>query len=109
MAEPLYELLTPYFDALDTSSHPLPTDPTTSTYLNRLTTLSLEDLSSSEPASLAQTSHSLLRSLQSLSKRSHKSIISSATQLSHLSSTLPDLHQNAAALQDALPSLESSA
>jgi hypothetical protein len=109
MADPLYELLTPYFDASSTLSRPLPTDSTTSSYLNRLTTLSLEDLSSSEPASLAQTSHSLLRSLQALSKRSHKSIIHSATQLSHLSSTLPDLHENAGALQNALPDLESSA
>lgn len=109
MADPLYELLTPYFDALDPSSRPSPTDPTTSSYLNRLTTLSLSDLESSEPESLAQTSHSLLRSLQSLSKRSHKAIISSATQLSHLSSTLPQLHESATALQDALPELETSA
>ncbi|QDS70670.1 hypothetical protein FKW77_001228 [Venturia effusa] len=109
MADPLYELLNPYLDALDPSSRPLPSDPTTSSYLNRLTTLSLSDLESSEPASLAQTSHSLLRSLQSLSKRSHRAIISSATQLSHLSSTLPRLQESATALQDALPGLETSA
>jgi hypothetical protein len=109
MTDPIYELLVPYFDASNTASHPLPTDPTTASYINRLTTLSLEDLSSSEPASLAQTSHSLLRSLQSLSKRSHKSIIHSATQLSHLSSTLPSLHEYTSTLQDALPALEASA
>ncbi|TLD38875.1 gb [Venturia nashicola] len=109
MSDPLYELLTPYFDSLDSSSRPSPTDPTTSSYLNRLTTLSLSDLESSEAASLAQTSHAVLRSLQSLSKRSHKAIISSATELSHLSSTLPQLHESATALQDALPELETSA
>jgi hypothetical protein len=109
MADPLYELLTPYFDALDTPSRPLATDPTTSSYLNRLTTLSLSDLSTTEPASLAQSSHSLLRSLQALSKRSHKSIISSATHLSQLSSTIPSLYEQTTALQDALPPLESSA
>lgn len=109
MSDPLYELLSPYFDNIETSSRPSPTDPTTSSYLNRLTTLSLSDLESCEPASLAQTSHSLLRSLQSLSKRSHKAIISSATQLAHLCSTLPQLNQSATALQDALPDLETSA
>jgi hypothetical protein len=109
MADPLYELLTPYFDALDTPPRPLATDPTTSSYLNRLTTLSLADLSSTEPASLAQSSHSLLRSLQALSKRSHKSIISSTTHLSQLSSTLPSLYEQTTVLQDALPSLETSA
>jgi hypothetical protein len=109
MADPLYELLTPYFDALDAQSRPLPTDPTTSTYLNRLTTLSLADLSTTEPASLSQSSHSLLRSLQALSKRSHKSIISSATHLSQLSSSLPSLYEHTSTLQDAIPPLESSA
>jgi hypothetical protein len=109
MADPLYELLTPYFDALDTPSRPLATDPTTSTYLNRLTTLSLADLSTTEPASLAQSSHSLLRSLQALSKRSHKAVISSATQLSQLSTTLPLLFEQTATLQNDLPPLETTA
>jgi hypothetical protein len=109
MADPLYELLTPYFDALDTPSRPLASDPTTSHYLNRLTTLSLADLSTTEPASLAQSSHSLLRSLQALSKRSHRAIISSATQLSQLSTTLPSLFGQTALLQDDLPLLESAA
>ncbi|KAK4903965.1 hypothetical protein LTR28_001059, partial [Elasticomyces elasticus] len=69
MADPLYELLAPYFDP--SSAAPSPTDPTTSSYLSRLSTLPLSALTSSEPASLAQSSSSLLRSLQTLSKRSH--------------------------------------
>ncbi|KAF2429383.1 Dor1-domain-containing protein [Tothia fuscella] len=109
MADPLYGLLTPYFDALDAQSRPSPSDPTTTSYLHRLTTLSLADLSTAEPSSLSQNSHSLLRSLQALSKRSHKSIISSATHLSQFSTSLPPLYEQTSKLQDATPPLESSA
>jgi hypothetical protein len=108
MADPLYDLLTPYFDGLDTPSRPLATDHTTIKYLNHLTSLSLSDLTASEPASLSQHSHTLLRSLQSLSKRSHKSIITSATHLSNLSSSLPQLLKSTQELQDAIPDVESS-
>jgi conserved oligomeric Golgi complex subunit 8 len=108
MADPLYELLTPYFDSLDTPARPLATDPTTVSYLNQLTTLSLSDLTTSETTSLAQSSQSLLRSLQALSKRSHKSIITATSHLSNLSSTLPSLFESSTILQDALPELESS-
>ena len=109
MADPLYELLTPYFDSLDTPARPLSSDPTVLGYLTRLTTLSLNDLTTSEPASLQHSSHSLLRSLQALSKRSHKSIIEATSHISSLSSSLPQLHQSTESLQNAVPSLESAA
>ncbi|EKG11987.1 Dor1-like protein [Macrophomina phaseolina MS6] len=111
MADPLYDLLTPYLgDAQDVSARPVPSpsDPTTQTYLNRLATLSLSELSSSEPQSLAQSSASTVRSLQALSKRSYKSIIASAASLNSLSSSLPQLAKHTAELQDALPELESA-
>ncbi|KAK7517517.1 Dor1-like family-domain-containing protein [Phyllosticta citriasiana] len=110
MADPLYDLLAPYFDANDASARPIPSanDPTTTTYLGRLSTLSLSSLSSSEPQSLSQSSAAVVRNLQALSKRSHKSIISSSTRLNTLSTTLPQLATHTAELQDALPSLESS-
>ena len=109
MADPLFELLAPYFDALDTPARPLATDPTTAAYLSRLTTLSLSDLTTNEPLSLSHSSQSQLRSLQALSKRSHKSIISAASQLSKLSSTLPLLYAGSSELRNVLPELESSA
>lgn len=110
MADPLYDLLTPYFDAQDASSRPVPSpsDPATQSYLNRLATLSLSSLSSSEPQSLVQSSASTVRSLQALSKRSHKSIIASTASLNSLSSSLPQLAKHAAELQDALPELETA-
>lgn len=109
MADPLYELLAPYFDAQDASPRPLPSDPTVSSYLTRLTTLSLSDLTTTEPASLNQTLQSHLRSLQALSKRSHKAIISASEHLASLREVLPELGNGARSLQDALPQLSSSA
>lgn len=114
MADPLFELLIPYFDAQDdTTASTLAAisanDPTTSSYLSRLTTLPLAALASSEQQSLAQSSQSALRSLQSLSKRSHKPVITSADHLAHLRHTLPALGRDAASLHSALPALETAA
>ncbi|KAF2086194.1 Dor1-domain-containing protein [Saccharata proteae CBS 121410] len=111
MADPLYDLLSPYFDHSDTAttrSIPPPDSPTTNSYLARLSTLSLADLSYSEPHSLTQTHSSINRSLQALSKRSHKSIINSSTALASLNTTLPQLADHTAELQNALPQLESA-
>lgn len=92
MVDPLYELLIPYFDAQDAHlTRPAPTDPVTIQYLARLTTLPVQALTSSEPLSLSQSSQSILRSLQALSKRSHRPIISSDDHLSHLRTVLPNI------------------
>ncbi|CBY01405.1 hypothetical protein IAQ61_003231 [Plenodomus lingam] len=109
MADPLYELLIPYFDAHDTQTRPSPTDPITNTYLARLTTLPIAALTSSEQQSLSQSSQSILRSLQALSKRSHQPIISSIDHLLHLRHTLPHIGQDAASIQAELPNLETAA
>jgi conserved oligomeric Golgi complex subunit 8 len=109
MADPLYELLVPYFDTPLPRRAPTSNDPTTNAYLNRLTTLPLSSLTSTEPQSLSQTTHTLLISLQSLSKRSHNSIIDSSTHLSTLSTTLPALAQSTTSLRDALPKLDDAA
>lgn len=109
MADPLYELLIPYFDAHDAPARPPPNDATTNAYLARLTTLPLPALTSSEPQSLSQSTQSVLRSLQALSKRSHKPIISSTDHLSHLRHVLPEIGQDAATVQHALPTLETAA
>lgn len=109
MADPLYELLVPYFDAQDAQLRPSPKDAVTNTYLARLTTLPLDALTSSEQHSLSQSSQSVLRSLQSLSKRSHKPIISSTDHLLHLRETLPQLGKDAGTIQSELPQLETAA
>ena len=108
MADPLYELLIPYFDVQDARLRPAG-DAVTNAYLARLTTLPLAALTSSEQHSLSQSSHSALRSLQALSKRSYKSIISSIDHLLHLRQTLPQLARDAGAIQTQLPGLETAA
>lgn len=109
----LYELLAPYFDVPDSpsSSFPPPSanDPQTASYLNRLSTLSLADLTSTEPASLIHAAQSHLRNLQALSKRSHKAVIASSSHLASLTSLLPSLSTQAGELKDGLPQLETAA
>jgi hypothetical protein len=58
---------------------------------------------------LSQSSQSVLRSLQSLSKRSHKPIISSTDHLLQLRETLPQLGKDAGTIQSELPKLETAA
>ncbi|GAB1737012.1 hypothetical protein NU219Hw_g375t1 [Hortaea werneckii] len=110
----LYELLVPSLDGPESPSTPLARPnpdhvQTTTTYLNRLTTLSLSDLTSTEPASLLHAAQSHLRNLQALSKRSHKAVITSSTHLSELSTLLPTVEQQSAALHNELPQLETAA
>ena len=108
----LYELLASYFDDHNPSSraHPRATrDAQTTAYLNRLTTLSLGDLTTIEPASLLHAAQSYIRNLQALSKRSHKAVIASSSHLSNVTSLLPSLGSEAHELKNAVPQLESAA
>lgn len=110
MADPLYELLVPYFDT-PTYPRPVPTghDAITTKYLNRLTTLPLASLTASEPQSLAQSSHSTLLSLQSLSARSNPAIVASSDHLSSLRTSLPQLAAEAESLRNDIPKLDEQA
>lgn len=110
MTDPLYELLVPYFDN-PPSSYSVPTsnDPVVSKYLNHLTTLPLSSLVSQEPQSLAQSSHSNLLSIQSLSSRSNAAVIASADHFSTLHETLPHLTEEVNQLQTEIPKLDQSA
>ncbi|KAL8784784.1 MAG: hypothetical protein Q9213_003764 [Squamulea squamosa] len=110
MADPLYELLAPYFDSPSSPrSSPTSNDLVTSKYLNRLTTLPLASLASQEPQSLAQSAHSTLLSIQSLSSRSNAAVIASAEHFSSLEETLPLLAEEANKLQNDIPKLDVSA
>lgn len=112
--DPLYDLLVPHADqnALTTASGHVPTltsNAQATTYLNRLSSLSLADLTSTEPASLLQNTQSHIRNLQALSKRSHKVIINSSTHLEKLRDLLPKFNVEAGNLKEELPGLENAA
>jgi len=111
--DPLYELLVPHQEQTLASAHARSLPPTSNAqataYLNRLSTLSLSDLTSTEPASLLYSSQSHTRNLQALSKRSHKAIISSSSHLGKLQDLLPAFSEKAGQLRDELPGLENAA
>lgn len=109
MADPLFELLMPYLDTPSPRPLPYSEDPITSAYLNRLMSLPLSSLNTTELQSLAQTSHSIHLSLQALSTRSHKAVIASSDHLSSLRSTLPAIAKSTADLRDAIPKLDEEA
>ena len=105
MAELVYDLLarsggaelpqTPSSDSLD--------------YLTSLASQSVSSLNGSEAQSLSQSSHSLLLSIQALSKKSHQPVIESASRHSTLHKSLPSLAGSTADLRDAIPKLDSEA
>ena len=110
MADPLYELLVPYFDTpASPRTVPSVSDQVTAKYLNRLSTLPLASLTATEPQSLAQSSHSILLSLQSLSARSNSAIVASANHLSSLRTSLPQLAAEAEYLRNEIPRLDEKA
>ncbi|RKF61353.1 Conserved oligomeric Golgi complex subunit 8 [Erysiphe neolycopersici] len=111
IADPLYELLVPYFDPSSVPKSLSPNNPLVSSYLNHhLTGLSLSSLTSEESQSLSQSKSSVLLSLQALSKQSHKSIISSCTHLSKLGTELSLITEStASALRESIPQLDEAA
>ncbi|KAK6436348.1 hypothetical protein LTR95_007456 [Oleoguttula sp. CCFEE 5521] len=108
--DPLYEILAPYFEPdTSTSSRPIPNTASSTNYLSRLSTLSLSDLTTTESASLLHAAQSHVRNLQALSKRSHRTVISSAGHLEKLRDFLPGFTTGANKLQTDLPALETAA
>ncbi|KAI1336401.1 Dor1-like protein [Xylariaceae sp. FL0016] len=84
-------------------------DPVALEYLSNLASMPLAQLETSEPQSLAQSSHSLLLSLQALSQRSHKAIITSHENHANLRTALPVLAASSADLKTAIPRLDNEA
>ncbi|POS83764.1 hypothetical protein EPUL_004389 [Erysiphe pulchra] len=109
IADPLYELLVPYFDSSSVPKSLSSNNPLVGSYLNHLTGLSLSSLTSVEPQSLSQSKSSVFLSLQDLSKRSHNSIISSCTHLSNLGTELSLIVESTTALRESLPQLDEAA
>ncbi|KAK3394008.1 Dor1-like family-domain-containing protein [Podospora didyma] len=105
MADLLYDLLSP---ATGVSSKTV-ADPSALEYLTTLASQPLASLEATETQALAASSHGLLLSLQAVSKRSHKQIISSATHHATLRTTLPALAASTAELRSAIPRLDNEA
>ncbi|KAI1276637.1 Dor1-like protein [Xylaria sp. FL0933] len=106
MADLLYDLLSP---TLSPGSQSSPPDPVALQYLTSLAAQPLSQLETVEPQTLAQSSHSLLLSLQGLSQRSHKIIISSSESHASLGRTLPALATSISDLKAVIPRLDDAA
>ena len=110
MAESLYEVLLPYLEEPGSASPPLAVqDNVTAKYLTRLSTLPLNSLTSTEPESLNQFSHTNNLSLQALSARSNASVVTSSGHLSSLSKNIPQLTAKAEVLRNDVPKLDEQA
>ncbi|GAW18741.1 hypothetical protein ANO14919_082230 [Xylariales sp. No.14919] len=106
MADLLYELLNPTLSPGRQSSPP---DPIALQYLTGLAAQPLSQLETTEPQTLAHDSHSLLLSLQGLSQRSHKTIISSSESHATLGRALPALATSISDLKAVIPKLDDAA
>jgi conserved oligomeric Golgi complex subunit 8 len=107
MADLLHDLLLNPADRRDGKAEPA--DPVALEYISNLASLSLSSIASTEQQSLAQSSHSLLLSLQALSKRSQRSIIDSASKHANLRTALPALATSTSDLRAAIPRLDNEA
>ncbi|KAK9417166.1 putative Dor1-like family-domain-containing protein [Seiridium unicorne] len=111
MADVLHELLvSPDSSGADRrDGKPESADPVALEYLSHLASLPLSSIESTEQQALSQSSHSLLLSLQALSKRSHKSTIKSASNHANLRTALPALAASTRDLKTAIPKLDNEA
>ncbi|KAH7030804.1 mitochondrial carrier domain-containing protein [Microdochium trichocladiopsis] len=113
MADLLYDLLvpdaaTPSAVGHTTASRPAPSAAALQ-YLSTLASMPLAQIDTVEQQYLSQSSHSLLLSLQSLSKRSHKAVIASAQKHAQLRAALPVLESSTSDLSAAIPKLDAEA
>ncbi|EFY84866.1 hypothetical protein J3459_017467 [Metarhizium acridum] len=81
-------------------------DATTLSYLTYLAGQSVESIRTTEPQQLSQASNSLLLSVQSLSKKSHKPIVESAASHSALRQLFPLLAKRTGELTHTVPRLD---
>ena len=107
MSDPLYDLLEQHLP-LSTRQPPSQSSGI-SNYLSRLVSLRLNDLTTTEPQSLAQSAQSNLVSIQALSSRSHRTTTTSSDHLSTLRSSLPQISSSIDSIQSTIPDLDASA
>lgn len=112
-ADPLYELLASHLNPNYTTSSQVASSssvhPDATSYLSHLTSLSLSALSTTETQSLAQALNTNLLSLQALSSRSHRAVITTSNALSTLGEYLPALTSSASNLRNGVPDLDEKA
>lgn len=106
MADVLYELLASQPGA---ELPKTPPDQSSLDYLTHLAAQPLASLDKAEPQSISQSSHTLLLSLQALSKKSYKPIIEAASHHVSLQTALPALATSTAELRHAIPRLDNEA
>ena len=107
MGDSLFDLLVPEFE--HGVAKPQAHDPVTVKYLQRLSTLQLAALETTEPLSLAQAAHSTTLSLQALASRSSRSLIKSSEQLKGLEEALPEFARDTSKLAGEIAALDRSA
>ncbi|KAK5097999.1 hypothetical protein LTS08_006754 [Lithohypha guttulata] len=113
MSDPLLDLLLNQDKTTDgdsAQSHPQARTSTSTLgkYLSRLLSLRPSDLTTIEPQSLEQSSHSNTLALQALSSRSHRSTTASSDQLSTLQESLPALTRVVAEVKNSVLQLDKS-
>ena len=107
MADSLYDLLRQHLPVSQGGDQPSVTD--ASRYLSRLLSLRLSDLSTTEPDSIQQSSHSNNVSIQALSSRSHRTTTNSFDHLTTLNDSLGTLSTSVADIRNAVPQLDETA
>jgi len=108
MADSLHELLQPHFSEFDSEVIPPSSTPAITHYLQRLSSLSLSALTSTEREALDYDVHTSLRSLQALAKRSFRSVNTAVESLQNLHQSLPQIASNVAAVHGAVPAVDLS-
>jgi hypothetical protein len=104
MADSLYELLVPHLDSSDgKESQPSNPSPAISHYLQRLSSLSLAALTSTEREALDYDALTSSRSLQALAKRSFRSVNTAVESLQLLRQSIPHIASSVADVQATVP------
>jgi conserved oligomeric Golgi complex subunit 8 len=110
MAELLLDILKPTLVlAEDKGPRSLRASAPMLSYITYLTNHTISALKVEESHDLAQKSSSTLISLQAVSKRSHTSVVTSASQHQTLAHILPSLNSCTTELRDAIPKLDAAA
>ncbi|KAJ9615116.1 hypothetical protein H2200_001190 [Cladophialophora chaetospira] len=107
MSDPLFDLIASHLPSA--SQQPSSPTPGISQYLSRLVSLRLNDLTTTEPQSLAQSAQSNLLSIQALSSRSHRTTTTSEDHLSTLHASLPQISSSVEKIRHTIPDLDATA
>jgi conserved oligomeric Golgi complex subunit 8 len=108
MSDSLFDLLKQYLPASESAASREPSIEQAK-YLTRISSLRLNDLTTTEPESLQQSAHSTNVSIQALSSRSYKTTTASFEHLSTVGASLQDIFSSVSDIKDAVPQLDDKA